>query len=60
MCAQYCSAVVGGGLTLKTLNCLPALTLCGCSQEEHDASVKFTFPMFSKPMTHTEFLEKLA
>jgi len=40
------------------------ITLTDCcaatSQEEHDAAVKYTFPMFSKPMTHTEFLEKLA
>jgi hypothetical protein len=31
-----------------------------CSQEEHDAAVKFTFPMFSLPMTHDQFLQKLA
>jgi hypothetical protein len=29
------------------------------SQEEHDAALKFTFPMFSKPITHSQFLEKL-
>jgi len=26
------------------------------SIEEHDAALKFTFPMFSKPMTYKEFL----
>eukprot|EP00878_Enallax_costatus_P025143 GHUV01026869.1.p1 GENE.GHUV01026869.1~~GHUV01026869.1.p1 ORF type:complete len:169 (+),score=53.81 GHUV01026869.1:593-1099(+) len=38
-------------------------TLSDCcaatSQEEHDASVKYTFPMFSKPMPHQEFLQQL-
>lgn len=29
------------------------------SQEAHDAAVKHTFPMFSVPMTHNEFLAKL-
>eukprot|EP00879_Flechtneria_rotunda_P011482 GHRR01011995.1.p1 GENE.GHRR01011995.1~~GHRR01011995.1.p1 ORF type:complete len:178 (+),score=35.17 GHRR01011995.1:306-839(+) len=39
------------------------ITLTDCcaatSQEEHDAAVKYTFPMFSKPMTHDQFLDKL-
>ncbi|MCL2803946.1 MAG: cysteine hydrolase [Micrococcales bacterium] len=35
------------------------LTDCvaGTSHEEHDNAVKFDYPMFSKPMTHTEFIE---
>lgn len=28
-------------------------------QEEHDAAVKYTFPMFSRPMTHDQFLQQL-
>eukprot|EP00775_Hariotina_reticulata_P005881 gene5881-6122_t len=40
------------------------ITLTDCcaatSQEEHDAAVKFTFPMFSMPMSHDQFLQKLA
>eukprot|EP00882_Tetradesmus_deserticola_P008437 GHRQ01008896.1.p1 GENE.GHRQ01008896.1~~GHRQ01008896.1.p1 ORF type:complete len:202 (+),score=57.21 GHRQ01008896.1:1252-1857(+) len=39
------------------------LTLTDCcaatSQEEQDAAVKYTFPMFSLPTTHTEFLAQL-
>jgi ureidoacrylate peracid hydrolase len=38
-------------------------TLTDCtaatSQEEQDASIKYTYPMFSKPMTHNAFLEML-
>jgi len=38
------------------------LTLTNCtaatSPEAQEAAVKFTFPMFSVPITHTEFLEK--
>lgn len=29
------------------------------SQEAHDAAITHTFPMFSVPVSHTEFLEKL-
>lgn len=29
------------------------------SQAEHDAAVKYTFPMFSHPVTTAEFLERL-
>jgi nicotinamidase-related amidase len=29
------------------------------SQEEHDAAHKFTYPMFSRPMNHDEFLSEL-
>jgi ureidoacrylate peracid hydrolase len=39
------------------------LTLTDCtaatSQEEQDAAVKFTYPMFSRPMKHNAFLEML-
>jgi hypothetical protein len=30
-----------------------------CSQEAHDAAVKFTFPMFSTPLTTQEVLGRL-
>jgi hypothetical protein len=36
-----------------------AAVWCCCSQEEQDAAVKFTFPMFSLPTKHTEFLAML-
>lgn len=40
------------------------ITLTDCcaatSQEAHDAAIKHTFPMFSIPLAHGEFLEKLA
>ena len=29
------------------------------SQAEHDAAHQFTYPMFSRPMDHTEFLAEL-
>lgn len=39
-------------------------TLTDCmaatSQEAHDAAVKHTFPMFSVPKTHTEFIAALS
>ncbi|KAG2500452.1 hypothetical protein HYH03_002019 [Edaphochlamys debaryana] len=39
------------------------LTLTDCcaatSQEQHDAAVKFTYPMFSKPATAEEFAKQL-
>ncbi|KXZ48356.1 hypothetical protein GPECTOR_28g763 [Gonium pectorale] len=39
------------------------ITLTDCcaatSQEQHDAAVKFTYPMFSHPTTADEFLQKL-
>ncbi|EFJ47533.1 hypothetical protein VOLCADRAFT_105093 [Volvox carteri f. nagariensis] len=40
------------------------ITLTDCcaatSQEQHDAALNFTFPMFSKPMTADEFLQQLS
>jgi hypothetical protein len=40
------------------------ITLTDCaaatSQEAHDAALTHTFPMFSRPMTHSEFLAQLA
>jgi hypothetical protein len=45
-------------LVLLVLSCAAALLLC-CSQEEQDAAVKYTFPMFSMPTKHTEFLAML-
>eukprot|EP00198_Chlamydomonas_reinhardtii_P002220 XP_001691556.1 predicted protein [Chlamydomonas reinhardtii] len=33
-------------------------TISSLSQEQQDAAVKFTFPMFSNPMTADEFLAK--
>ena len=39
------------------------ITLTDCvaatSPEEHNNAIKFDYPMFSKPMTHTEFIEAL-
>ena len=39
------------------------ITLTDCvaatSDEEHDNALKFDYPMFSKPMTHLEFIEAL-
>lgn len=39
------------------------ITLTDCtaatSQEAQDAAVKFTFPMFSIPLTHTDFINKI-
>ncbi|WIA19797.1 hypothetical protein OEZ85_005708 [Tetradesmus obliquus] len=44
-------------------NGFKVFTLTDCcaatSQEEQDAAVKFTFPMFSLPIKHTEFLAML-
>jgi nicotinamidase-related amidase len=40
------------------------ITLTDCvaatSQEEHDNALKFDYPMFSNPMTHSEFLAAFA
>jgi ureidoacrylate peracid hydrolase len=39
------------------------ITLSDCvaatSEEEHDNALRFDFPMFSKPMTSTEFIESI-
>ncbi|MCL1898451.1 MAG: cysteine hydrolase, partial [Micrococcales bacterium] len=39
------------------------ITLTDCvaatSDEEHNNAIKFDYPMFSKPMTHSEFIEAL-
>jgi len=39
------------------------ITLTDCvaatSHEEHDNAIKYDYPMFSKPMTHGEFIEAL-
>ncbi|MDR1188129.1 MAG: cysteine hydrolase [Bifidobacteriaceae bacterium] len=34
-------------------------TVAGTSAEEHDNAIKFDYPMFSKPMTHAEFIAAL-
>ena len=46
-------------LTSPLVAILPAIwSLMPHSQEQQDAAVKFTFPMFSNPMTADEFLAK--
>lgn len=54
----YCSSRAVDAELLRM--CTALLPGIACSQEEHDAAVKFTFPMFSLPMTHDQFLQKLA
>ncbi|MFN4147765.1 MAG: cysteine hydrolase family protein [Runella sp.] len=41
------------GFNVYTLTDCTAAT----SLEEHEAAIKYTYPMFSRPMTHGEFLE---
>jgi nicotinamidase-related amidase len=45
----------------KGYNVVTVTNCCAATSiEQHDAACKFTFPMFSLPMVHTELLEKIA